>query len=82
MSPVPPSEIKVMGDLCMLNGQTVVFVCAYTKLGGQLRVLLADGSNCRDVDPESTSFIIHNRASTIDTCKNFKCTLKAWFVFK
>ena len=53
-----------MGDLCMLNGQTVVFVCAYIKLGGQLRVLLADGSNCRDVDPETTSF---NRASTTDT---------------
>jgi hypothetical protein len=71
-----------MGDVCMLNYQPVVFACAHQLPGGELHVLLWGGSNCRDADPESTSFNIHNRASADGTMKNFKGAVKNWFNFK
>ena len=40
VSPLPPSEIKVMGNLCMLNGQPAIFLCPHQLPGGELRVLL------------------------------------------
>lgn len=80
---VPASEIKTMGDRCMLGGSDSIFVAALSR-GNSLKVLVTkDGEKVNEIDPESAAFNIHNRTTTaaVDVQLNFKMGVKAWFAF-